>query len=1687
MSAGRERGIALVTVLLVLAALVALATPFSLSMRNEDRGASHRAHEARAEQDLQAALEWAEERLSGTEDTVDPTPLWDGPAEWRLDEEELERTFGAEVRNPKGTILSADAEDVSGLADLVHPSLLLLHNLSGGAYLAQDLSSDEEAEIRVVGGEGLPEQGLLWIEGELVLYRHRSGNLLTGLSRAFDTSLLKSRPRADHPYGAPAVDYRWITVLVMPFRDGVFRPFPSVRALESVSDLGEVAFLTEEVDALERWLTVRAPLCGQRSFTPVARLLLDVGPASEPEIVVGGGRSFGPGSILRLREGEAVDYVLVTGVVPLEGGVAQVSLQQPPRVPFTGGEAVVEALARAPLDVNAAPRPVLEAWAHGVRFAGSGGRVDAREAAALAERILERRPLRGFGALASLLGEMVAEGRLSEEDAEALLVNAEDARDARLAVSSAPLVFRSGGLFRVRLAVSENLPAGREAARRFAEVVTEPRPPHVLPFRVVSQEAFEELWRLSRRARGWDTGPVNLFAADVGADPPLRAPALREGRRPADGPGFARLRPLRHDGRRDETAEMAEGLSERMLHFDAVAAAPFEVPSADPLGYDFGSAGPLSLATDSPLVEWLDPDGWMRPIALDFWWTPGEGAADGETFLFDSGDLESDKYSEITNRVWAVCDRGELVFRVADASVPDPLGERFGAEGEPSAEEWPIQVAEIRYAFDDGLPFEEDVPYRLTFYARGTKPSDLALFVDGIPRGRRSFQTRLRADLGLPPDVGPLAQIPGYTAGSTEKIPVEDARAFPKFGVVRIDRELIEYTDRTDDELIVSRRPGDAFGGRARRGSRPRKHLESETVELYGYVGVLLSPRIPTGRVGLANSLGRFGVAMVDPEAAEVKTPISTTFTGQQGNVVRQIGRGLSSTAQTIPLVPLHDPNDPGSMSTSAPQPAELFDPDGGFALLVSSPVPPPSTNAADLEVGDERAEVSPSRVLRTPNGELIGYGELIYYSSFGGNRLSGVLRAPQAAESTTWAPEGHSNLLAVGQNASDDRDLTASAPHVHVAEWQKQHVGQGHEARQPIYVVPISVRPGLPEAEVPDAYPLPILSGNVTRPEMIQVGRGFAGFEQGGGTEWIRYDVIGRGCFVRDEPTRIRKTVVALATELTARYTQEGQGKLPDPEAVARAVTFEAIAARQNEVQALALQAMIPEGLLEGGMLAFRGVLGTEARPHPAGALVLPVIRTFRWSEWAARPGARDYVTLVDPATRSREEQRINYAYTGTDVEGWGGSACHLAFDAGVEGAYEANLLDLLEAVDPDDPNAGAIALQNTNVESRHLTRILKFPSGELPTAIGEEVHFGGDLRGEPSPVGGRIDEIEFFTPKTPHEVIPRHHRYVLSRDDELGDTIHLWRNVLYANFRTIGGTTIEEIDPVGQLPDDGFVLLVGDELVAVEDVVAEEENEVELRVAPAGRGFLGTPIHFHPQRSPVREMTFLRVSRLEETLGEDDAVVAVADASDFPERGYLLIGQEIVGYERKAGHRLLMPRGEGEGGRVFGLFRGRFGTRPTRHERGSLALVFRPRFDDRWIDASEAPEITCFPFVFWATGARFDALSFRSRGGSDLARVAAWVGVGASADPTADPLRDPRVLLLEGAGAHRIGLTGDVFEARFHVRYGEGAFDASPLDPTIGVVRGGSNDWKRAPTVEDVRLEYVAPTVRHRYEEWR
>jgi len=277
-----------------------------------------------------------------------------------------------------------------------------------------------------------------------------------------------------------------------------------------------------------------------------------------------------------------------------------------------------------------------------------------------------------------------------------------------------------------------------------------------------------------------------------------------------------------------------------------------------------------------------------------------------------------------------------------------------------------------------------------------------------------------------------------------------------------------------------------------------------------------------------------------------------------------------------------------------------------------------------------------------------------------------------------------------------------------------------------------------------------------------------------------------------------------------------------------------------------------------------------------------------------------------------------------------------------------------------------------------------------------------------------------------------------------------------------------------LGQLPNDAGILRLGDELMCY-DTRSPETGE--LTIAPGGRGLLGTLPAPHALTSPVAFLEHYVVSTLNGGVGPADSTLAVANANDFPSRGLVLVGDELIHYTRRLGNRLDMPRtsdtpGAMDGG-GRGMFRGRFGTTPTSHAAGTPVILFPFRYWDRWEDEADAPELAYMGFELEQPGAWWKATFWDAE---EASHGQAHVQVLMRTDPTIPWDEDPDAvdgltLMTQGREDNdTIPISGmsDRAEWRVFVRYDPGAFDP---------FTGASHGWKETPRFRRVGVEYYAP----------
>ena len=930
---GREEGVALIMVIVVLMALMVIATPFTISMRNQSRNAVELLNQERARRDCETLRNELVERVKNTHPDLDYlSPLCDDPREW--DGDEVSGALDPENSRNLTRVSSSRATDLQGRINLNTASIYLLANLLGNRTTLEEDFDGESPSLDVRDAEGFPEEGILWIEGDVIAHNARSEETFDELEQGLELANVEFPLVANHQSGTEILDYRSFLLATYCYKwmPGALSTLPTVESLRNIAVFGEVALERNVFDRVASLVTVRSGLPSGRRFVNAQRVLGTEADGEGRVLFVENGRYINGGSIARIVAGDDVHYSLVIRCVAVDTHSWAVLLQDPmPFVVHEQDSVVIDLLARHAINVNTAPLAVVAACIEGLGIQGESRRIHRDEALIIAGAI-KRKPLSGWLELNELLYALVERNdQISYFHREAVLLNGLNSNDALVLGGTAPFTFSTGGFFQIDTAVAlDYTETNREAARQFMRDIMHvaPRQPTMHLFH--TQAAFEAERRLIREGRWYMTLPVNLNPPPVRSNnpPSMYTPLIASQLTPSveeEGSMF-KLAPLRAEG-------------ERVLHFDYVSEYQREAEATgeavaskiagEGAGSGLGAEGAAKIEMQPTMVACDDAEGFVTgeeiirlstlqtpvrlldgpyariwPFSIELWYRFDE--LGGPHYIFDTS------VQEEADRIYLFFDGKELVFRVADATMPMS----FIDEGAP------LEHAEIRYDFAE-LPLEAGTFYHISCMAKGTKPSDLCLFVDGVPRGQRSFQTRLKSPIGR--SIIPQGGGSGvHLSAPTVRIKVDDASRFPREGVLRIGEELFEYPSRSDDTFFAEQAgKAERFGGARMRQSRSNDHPATEIVELYGYTSLLSSFKIPTGIVNTGLEIGAFEIAIVNNDEVET-VPLNVKL---RDNSLYQIGRGFEfDTIENLPVLAV----DGSSLDQSA------FHKTGGFAILFS-------------------------------------------------------------------------------------------------------------------------------------------------------------------------------------------------------------------------------------------------------------------------------------------------------------------------------------------------------------------------------------------------------------------------------------------------------------------------------------------------------------------------------------------------------------------------------------------------------------------------------------------------------------------------------------------------------------------------------------------------------------------------------
>ena len=1557
-------GIALIMVIVVLMALLLIATPFAISMRDHQVTVVMHDSAQKARGDTDNVRNLVTGKLASTTHAqTDATPEVDSldEIEGCADLKDVDDVEG--IQNPRARIWSAAVEDEQAKLNVNAISPFALSNLMGARTVLGEKVSDSDTDIPVEDSSMFDaEGGFVVVDAELIKYSGVSLGSLTGCERgvkAVDEDPAESDITESYYYSPGTLvritdgvqtDYGMISYVSRGMRDlftgrGGKVHFTS-GFTQPMGHKSGAPVLDARVFAVNMYRILREPgKCYRYPTVSAIRQVTDLDiPGFDPE---------------------ALEQVLpYLTVYSNHEGAARWGNQRTLLDPFTfrgkdylGYHTKIEFEVRYPVNINTAARPVLLALLTGLSGERQQEEVTLEQAGKLAERILEARGEEALKDMEDFL-DRILEPALEEEEITKNLRGSifQNLFDSPMMVflkgGTHRAIFNSLDTFTVSAGVSRNNAAGVELSRHRTREVVSVAPPCLLTFGLDSQWDFEKLILPGRYSRFITTFPVNVEFQRSPQDPPIFDPPNRtmkilqgyaknkrrerrelerkeilasrenEGTEGEDS-GSVRYRPHRNaDGIR--TMRGVDPNRFIVHHFDN---------SDDIEGERLGKGTRnLPLTTNSMFGRRgrsrRGSSSGMSPMVIGLWYKPlWESVSDGRRYIWGTGNNPN------SDKVELYFDGQEraLVLEIADTGYNQPF--------QLSRAYFPIALRKHTW-------------YHIACHIAGTRPDQMQILVDGVPfRGtyekqRIRFLTTLTADL----------------SENDTSIQVEDTRDFPNHGVLLIGEEKIEFRGKSKksfNALVDSRRATNVNvvkRGRGSRGSALMTHREGVAVMLFGYANALQS-EIPVAKgklTGAGTTFGRYRPALLAG-----RDPITT---------VRGAPLGLLDTATAIPI------RAPGGGVLEGFQ-------QSGYALLCSARI----------------ARQGPQATPQNPNPAAtveIGGVELIHYQNLTGTELQGVTRGVD----TPLLQETVTNRALVFLNPSQPKVF------LNGTEQQLQVQAENGTGAIPTWVVPVSL-----QASTVQGYLDPM---RTRYSERVQINT------EGGRPEWVRYDELltqnGGAFFARTNWTdliivfqRITRRAIlppksgtqgsrlegptgraggayarADRGEVLFEVEGNGDGEAMVVEALAAAATgmIEAFPAPEPEAQPQPQQqpqqlflGPVEEAVVADGLknwLKFRGSDDTRDGQHANNTDILQVFRTERPSA-----GPDDRVTLVDSTNSAKEQHFIRWgaAYRESNIGRTARTASFASFRKNVARRWISDL-EIMRSRGNRNPRD--TTPQQINWDTRRVTRILMAPSGELPARASRNLVVGGTF-------GGRraaclVDEVETFpynrdgtqrrivsppslkvryqnaiTPATTEQELKQQQkaqaaakRYIPADEvniplayadvwtdfDGITQEREYWRgsfaNFAQQNQRGSRGGSVRNPFPYSRRSRDDLdagLIRIGEEFIVYRGL-EQRRQTMQIILQNCIRGVFNTEAVPHEQGEAAMFLGYVEMTVLRSGVTADAASLPVENSRGFAPQGYVAVFgdmetgtvREIIGYTEARGGRsqqgtgseLMMPQ---------------------------------------------------------------------------------------------------------------------------------------------------------------------------------
>jgi len=1700
-----ERGLALMAVLFALTLLMLLSLPFAVSMRAGADAAMRDLDQASTEQASASVRDLMLAEAAMSHPALDLTPLYDG-----LDEYPrgviVPDAFGA-LEDGGRVLLGGEVEDLQRYLSLDAASPLLLANVIGTvSRLAEDLEADAGA-VALRDASGLPEQGYVWVNNEVIRYEQRDGNSLIGLERG----LFRSQGFADgsEPIATDALvlDYRCVLAAAWPFfgrGDGTRRqrqPWRSAAEMLEIQDSGLGTFTAAEIDAFERVFVPDAQAETSAVYGRPERVFNDLVAGMTRTLLVKSAVHIGAGSTVRIRDLQtgAVEYGLLMAATQsraqqevLLPSMFELQLLMPVAQSFAAVDTVVEPLVPPPVNINTASEEALAAVfaevrrSDDLRVPDANHRrpaappfVDRQLAEELAAEVAAARggrltggsgPYTGWQDLVERLfsPRLAAESNNTARNMWVVLYRAlQSGRDSVLEMGTSPICFRSGPWVTYRAAASRSrsLAAAGVTGRHERVGHAAAVPGFRLEHAWTTQAAFEQAFELDRRAPFWITSPINLGHLQPGVtgnDPaaryfphlvPVAFPGLGLGapRYAVDDPADSGIEPSVATAPPNAWPQINSGLRP----FDTFAQAnhrrgreirqegPYLMRNTGP--QDRGAAGNTSGngRHDQISFPFSAQSGFMARFGVQFWLEPQTLAG---RVLFDHGDGDPDR-----NRMTLLGRDGNLTLELIDEAGIDPNPGDSPAGVQRTSTQLQLPLAEL------ALP--ADTAVHVNMAATSGRASDLSLFVDGMVRARPQYVTYLTA--ALPPFDPTLAnnqnqpgQAPGSQSGNNRylDIQVESTDGFPQVGVLRIGLELFEYSAVNGNTFQCRYR--DSLGGRGARqmGREHRPSIPTDangepTVDIndpqFANVNLDVFPEHPAGSM-----VELYGYSALVSEDVGMMVG-ETALAGGIGEWA--VARGFVNNPETITV---SNPN------TSRPVGMGISETWSG-ELLLADPVPtgddqPP--NAAQESISNAFATGGGyalliqrrSRIRLNLPGQIsgtdvyIGGVELIRYAGRQGNKLTGIQRGQTLP----------------GDDSFIDSSQYDGSARKFISDWDPMYVSAtdatityDHMPTRILWVVPIS---------------LPVQNAGVLwDPSTTQLTEWVQLLPAGDATdtEWVRYDTIADNVHLcranRASWSRLQFTLAqSSVTENIDVGPLGANGVNADTLA-----PWLAVAPTSGHVGYSTQQEnLYPQIRAARASLQFRGdpTTGTSSHPHASSKVMQCQRLQLHWGNYGAhtgRLGRHDRVALVQGSIASGstrptvEWHTVNWQWRrfGSDNLQNNNNPPELLGPWPFQlVAFRAGLRSPLLG-----PPRGTII-----EDPRAYDRVVKFPSGELPAAYCPNPTIGAGVGGEQA-MQGVIDEVGVVEMPTRDVVL----------DEIFQSSAGTFTVNRYYTPTSAGAQWMNGVDLTGNYPQYGGLVQIDDEILAY-----TQHQDGVFTVSQNGRGLLNTEARTHDRGARVKFLIHRPASILAGGVGANESVLPLQDLGALPRTGTVLLGRELLHYtwQRRQANQLEMPRwyppGEDRDERAArGMFRGRYGTVAQGASSGDVVIEWPFRYWDRHVERSDDPELAYFQMTSNAAPSFFRSLRYRQETRDARVELICTVRTDGQAAWHADPATTPGLWQFrgrsEGEEPRRLDRQASRIEVRFATAYKPGAIDLAAFS---------AHGWKTAARVEDVHVEY-------------